>query len=344
MNAQAVYAGKRTFCLQSADAGDLAAGEVRIDVAYTGICGTDLHIFHGDMDQRVPARAVIGHEMSGRIAELGADVTGWAVGDPVTVMPIKACQTCPACIDGNSHICHNLEFMGIDSAGSMQQSWVVPAGTLLRLPADLDLRDAALIEPCAVAVHDVRRAGVTAGEHVVVVGGGPIGVLIASVAAHEGAEVVVIELDAHRRALAQALGLRTLDPSAVEVPKWVEEWTGGAGVPVAFEVSGSAAGLTSAAEVLAARGRLCLVAIHSVPRSMNMHRFFWRELSLVGARLYTRSDFERAIDLVAAGVIPAGALVSRVVPLADVTDAFDALESGAGVMKVLVECRPSDLA
>ena len=99
---------------------------MRIDVAYTGICGTDLHILHGAMDQRVTVPAVIGHEMSGRIAEIGPGVVGWAVGDPVTVMPLDWCGDCPACQRGHAHICQRLNFVGIDSAGSMQASWTVP--------------------------------------------------------------------------------------------------------------------------------------------------------------------------------------------------------------------------
>jgi (R,R)-butanediol dehydrogenase/meso-butanediol dehydrogenase/diacetyl reductase len=122
----------------------------------------------------------------------------------------------------------------------------------------------------------------------------------------------------------------------------VEEWTGGAGAAVAFEVSGAAGGVTTAVDVLGVRGRLCLVAIHPAPREVNLHRFFWRELTLVGARLYERGDFERAVELVASGAVPADTVISRVVPLAQAADAFAALEGGEGVVKVLVDCREDD--
>ncbi|MGW4027435.1 zinc-binding dehydrogenase, partial [Streptomyces sp. NPDC005009] len=107
---------------------------------------------------------------------------------------------------------------------------------------------------------------------------------------------------------------------------------------VAFEVSGAAAGVDTAVEVLRVRGRLCLVAIHPRPREVNLHRFFWRELTLVGARLYDRSDFEIAVDLVSEGTIPAHRLISEVVPMADAASAFTALEGGGDVMKILVDC------
>ena len=231
-------------------------GEVRIDVAYTGICGTDLHIYRGHMDARVRVPAVLGHEMSGRIARLGAGVDGWSVGEPVTVMPLDWCGACPACRAGNSHVCQQLTFIGIDAAGAMQQSWVVPERTLIRLPDGLELRSAALVEPTAVAVHDVRRADVAPGEQVLVVGGGPVGVLIALVARHSGADVLLAEVDPARRRFALELGLRVIDPVADNLPGLVDEWTGGAGASVALEVSGAAAGVTTAVDSLAVRGRL----------------------------------------------------------------------------------------
>jgi (R,R)-butanediol dehydrogenase / meso-butanediol dehydrogenase / diacetyl reductase len=337
--ARVVYAGARTLRLEPADSQPPGSGQVRIDVAYTGICGTDLHIYHGDMDGRVSPPQVIGHEMSGRIAEVGDGVDGWQLGDPVTVMPLDWCGQCPACRAGNTHLCHRLTFIGIDAAGSMQSSWTVPARTLIRLPDDLALDWAALVEPTAVAVHDVRRADVQPGEKAVVVGGGPIGLLIASVAARQGADLRVIEPDTYRRALASGLGFTAVDPADPDLPGVLAEWTAGAGAAVAFEVSGAAAGVTTAVDALAVRGRLVQVAIHSAPREVSLQRFFWRELTLLGARLYHREDFETAVNLVAANCIPVTALVSRVEPLGRAAQAFGALESGAGVMKVLIDCK-----
>lgn len=332
------YKAARTLDTAPAEFSEPGPGEVLLAPAYVGICGTDLHIFHGDMDARVAAPAVLGHEMSGLVLKVGAGVEGWQAGDAVTVMPLRWDDTCPACRKGNQHICQHLDFIGIDSPGAMQQRWTVPASTLIRLPDSLALDRAALVEPTAVAVHDVGRAGVQAGERVVVVGGGPVGILIALVARAAGAEVRVVELSAHRRKLAEELGLATWDPTAEDVPEAVRQWTGGAGADVAFEVSGAAAGVDTAVEVLGVRGRLCLVAIHPRPREVNLHRFFWRELTLVGARLYDRSDFERAVALVADGTIPAERLISKVVPLTEAPAAFEALEGGGDVMKILVDC------
>jgi len=334
---RALYAGSGSFAVEDYAVQSPGAGHVRIEVAYTGICGTDLHIAHGAMDQRVGVPAVIGHEMSGRIAELGPHVEGWAVSDPVTVMPLDWCGRCPACRAGHSHVCHDLNFVGIDSAGSMQGSWTVPVQLLVRLPDDLPLAHAALVEPTAVAAHDVRRGGVRAGEKVVVVGAGPVGMLIALVAGAAGADVLVLELDGYRRAIASRIGLHAVDPARSDVGRLVTKWTSGAGADVAFEVSGSASGVGTATEVLAVRGRLVMVAIHSVPREVNLFRLFWRELTVIGARVYEREDFEHAVQLVAGGQIPAAELITRIVPLDEVASAFAALERG-GEVKVLVDC------
>src|SRR3954447_6253455 len=162
MNA-ARYVGHGSLELAHVPVAPPGPGEVQLDVAYTGICGTDLHILHGAMDARVTRPAVLGHEMAGRVASVGDGVEGWAVGDAATVMPLVSCGSCPACTSGASHICYRLIFLGIDAPGSMQSRWNVPASVLVRLPDHVSLQTAALTEPTAVAVHDVRRAALAPG-------------------------------------------------------------------------------------------------------------------------------------------------------------------------------------
>src|SRR3954447_12341358 len=195
------YEGAGAFSIRESPPVDPAPDEVRLEVAYCGVCGTDLHIAHGGMDARVPTPMVIGHEMSGTVAELGDAVQGLAVGDNVVVRPLDTRGT-TAADKGWSHIGRNLRFIGIDSPGAFQTSWTVPAFTVHRLPEGIDLRDAALAEPLAVACHDVRRARLEAGELAVVIGGGPIGLLIAMTAEAEGARAVLCEVDESRRAFA----------------------------------------------------------------------------------------------------------------------------------------------
>ncbi|WP_353813599.1 zinc-dependent alcohol dehydrogenase [Agromyces sp. SYSU T00266] len=332
----AAYTGDSTITVSEAEPRPPAHGQVQVRVAYVGLCGTDLHILHGSMDARVQTPLVFGHEMSGEIAAIGEGVAGWNVGDAVTVMPLAWDGTCPACLAGNEHICQNLDFIGIDSPGALQAYWNVPADVLVALPEGTALDAAALVEPVAVAVHDVRRSEVAPGEKAVVIGGGPIGVLIATVARAFGAEVAVIELDANRRAQIAGLGFATLDPREVDQVAWVEEWTGGAGADVVFEVSGAAAAVLGATSLVKVRGTLVVVAIHPQPREIDLQRVFWRELRILGARVYQRTDFETAVELVADGTIPSDLLITKVVPLAETRAAFDDLEGGRA-MKVLVD-------
>jgi threonine dehydrogenase-like Zn-dependent dehydrogenase len=330
------YHGSGVFKPREYDPATPAAGEVQIAVAYTGICGTDLTISHGGMDGRVKEPWPIGHEMSGTVAEVGAGVDGWVVGDKVTVMPLDWCGGCPACRAGNNHICHNLNFVGIDSPGSLQDRWNVKAEWLVRLPEDLELKTAALVEPVAVAVHDVNRAQVAAGHRVAVIGGGPIGLLIAIIARNRGAEVLLSEVAASRLELAAEFGFQTANPTTQDLDAVVLEWTDGAGADIAFEVSGSVPGVRAMTDVLRRRGLGVIVGIQPKAPPVDVFGVFWKELSVIGARVYERSDFEEAVRLVADGTIPADAMISDVVSLADTAAAVQRLDSGENVVKLLI--------
>lgn len=330
------YHGNKTFksgkCIPQAPKPD----EVRIDVAFCGVCGTDLHIYQGHMDKRVSIPLVIGHEMSGIIAEVGAGVSGWKEGDRVVVRPLGPCGACPACRAGYSHICHKLKFMGIDTPGAFQKSWTVPAHTLHRLPDSLSLKEAAMIEPISVACHDVRLSEVKPGDYTVVIGGGPIGMLIALVAHQEGARVLVSELNPARVDLARELGLDGVNPDERDLASYVNEQTEGTGADVIFEVSGSAAGASVMTELARTRGRIVIVAIFAEPPQVNLFRFFWRELRLCGARVYEKEDFEKAIGLTEGGNLPLDKLITACLPLSELQSVFEQMESGVEMMKVLI--------
>jgi 2-desacetyl-2-hydroxyethyl bacteriochlorophyllide A dehydrogenase len=290
------------------------------------------------MDQRVRRPAILGHEMSGVIESRGNAVEDFAPGDRVTVRPLDNCGDCPACRAGHSHICMKLKFIGIDSPGALQGLWTVPARTLHRLPDSLPLEHAALVEPIAVACHDVRLAELRAGEYAVVIGGGPIGLLVALVARERGARVLLVEPNEFRRELAASLGFDIAAPDASDLVAQVEASTGGAGADVVFEVSGSPAAAGLMTRLPRTRGRIVVVAIYPQPAPVDLFRFFWRELKLIGARVYEPEDFEEAIRLAASGTIPFDRLISQVRPLEGLGDALADLASGGGrTMKVLID-------
>jgi 2-desacetyl-2-hydroxyethyl bacteriochlorophyllide A dehydrogenase len=290
------------------------------------------------MDHRVRFPAVLGHEMSGTIAAAGPGVDRFHPGDRVTVMPLDPCGDCPACRAGHGHICHRLKFIGIDAPGAMQSLWTVPAHTLHHLPDTLSFEQGALIEPVAVACHDIRLAEVKPDEYVVVQGGGPIGVLVALAAEAEGARVVMTEINPYRIALARDLGLDVIHPQQTDVAAMVNEETGGAGADVVFEVSGSPAGAELMSKLPRTRGRICVVAIFAEPPKIDLFRFFWRELRLLGARVYEHQDFDKAIQLAASGRLPLDRLITRVAPIDGLEESFRQLEGGGEVMKILMRC------
>jgi len=332
------YEGKQQLKVGPCEATTPGSDEVQVRVAYCGICGTDLHLFHGRMDHRMQLPQVFGHEVAGTIEEIGANVRGYSVGTKVTVRPLQPCGECPACAAGNSHVCQKLKFIGIDQPGGMQALWTVPAHTLHRLPPDLPLREASLVEPLAVACHDVRRGKLAKGEYAVVQGGGPIGILIALVAREAGARVLVAEVNPFRLELIRSLGFEAINPRESDIAAHVLEATRTAGADVVFEVSGSSQGAASMTKLARVRGRIVMVAVFGEAPPVDLFQVFWRELEIVGARVYEPEDFERAISLAASGRLPMDRLITEVCPMDEVSSAFRRLESGGDVMKILVSC------
>ena len=338
MQKAAYYEGNRNVrigeCLSEAPGPD----QVQLSVSYCGICGTDLHLVRGNMDHRVHIPQVFGHEVSGTIYAVGDRVKKFKPGDHVTVRPLDPCGDCPACRAGHSHVCQRLKFIGIDAPGALQAFWTVPAHTLHLLPSSLSLENAALVEPLAVACHDVRRARLKSGEYAVVQGGGPIGMLMAIVAKQTGAKVLITEVNPFRLKLARELGFEAMNPLKDDIVSYVTDQTHTAGADVVFEVSGSAAGAASMTKLARVRGRIVMVAVFSEPPKVDLFQFFWRELELVGARLYEPQDFEQAIELASSGTLPLGRLISEVCSLEKVPVALHQLESGGEAMKILVQC------
>lgn len=339
MHIAAYYQGPQQVAFGAGMPAQPGPEDVQIAVAYCGVCGTDLHIYHGHMDHRVRLPQVIGHEMAGTVYAVGEQVSTWKPGDRVTVRPLDHCGHCPACRNGHSHICMDLKFLGIDTPGAMQSLWTVPAHTLHRLPDSLDFQQGALIEPLAVACHDVRMAGLQPGEYAVVQGGGPIGMLVALVARQAGAKVLLSEVNPFRLALARELGFEAVNPLEADLPKRVEADTGGAGADVVFEVAGVPAAAAMMTRLVRVRGRVVIVAVYPKPVEVDLFRLFWREITVIGTRVYEHQDFEQAIALAAEAVLPLDRIITQVLPLDRLGDAFHQMESGGEALKILMQCQ-----
>ena len=332
----AYYTGPGKLEFRPCEPRQPASSEVRIDVAYAGVCGSDLSIFRGHRDERMSLPSIIGHEMSGTVAEVGAEAGAWQPGDQVVVLPFNTCGSCRACQQGLANICYNMDFFGVESAGAFQDSWTVPAHTLHRLPREMSLDRAALVEPVSVAMHAVRMADLKKGDFTVVLGGGPIGLLTALVARFRGGRVLLSEPNPFRLDFARGLGFDVVDPTADDLEEIVLRSTEGAGADIAFEVSGSQAAASVMSEVLCTRGLMLVVAVFGEPPRINLKSCFMRELRLQAVRCYTHVDFDDAIELIASGQYPFERVITGQVEVEELAGVFKEMETGAPVMKTLL--------
>lgn len=323
-------------------------GEVKLQNAFAGICGSDLHVYYSpeaaglDLENPHPVTGstlpqILGHEFSGTVTELGEGVTNVAVGDRVAVWPIYYCGECPACRKGMFNACQKIGFHGLSSnGGGMAEFTTVPASKLHVLPENVDLRLGALVEPMSVAWHAVGRSGVDAGGTALIAGAGPIGIGVWFALKARGIEkVLVSEPSADRRATIAALGATVIDPVNEDLAAAVSEISEGDGVDVAFDAAGAGPAITSALASLVPGGRVVVVAIHERPMEFLPTQLVMAETDIAGALAYLPEDFDAVIKAMSEGVYDTTGWVDEV-SLDGVVDAIHALRGGVGA-KILVK-------
>ena len=315
-------------------------GEALLEIAYCGICGSDLH-FRG-VPELFPAGTVPGHELSGRIAALGAEVEGWAVGDRVSVLPFAQCGECELCRSGNEQVCPeavaNGVGLGTGRPGAYAERMIADASMLFALPDEVDDRAGTLVEPLAVAIRAVAKAELDRGEPVAVLGGGPVGLLTALVLRERGFErFALVSRNPAREERATALGLPTVPLAAAETEGAVAERLGGTPACV-FECAGSPAAAQLAVSLVRPLGQVILVGIALEPLDLAAPPLVLKEAELRGAITYRRADFAEAIELLAAARIPVEELITRTAPLDQAEAMFQALTApGNDQLKVVLQ-------
>lgn len=330
-----VYTGPDRLELHDLDAPDPAEGETLIRVRHVGICGTDLHLWQGEMTTVRPP-VVVGHEIVGEVVE---DTTGrFESGRRVAVEPLLVCGACRACREGAAHVCRNLRVQGVHADGGATELLATPTHRLHPIPDTLSWEAAACTEPAAVAVHMVRRAGVQLGDTVLVLGGGPIGLLVASAAHAAGAgRVLVSEVSRARLALGRQAGLEMIDARERDPVAVVRELTGGEGADVVVEAAGHPATVAQMIQACRVRGTVLVGGIGGFPPPVDLATAVFKELTLVASRVYESRDMAAALRLLAAGALPGELLVTRIVPLAEaVEDGYARLRESRDEMKVLL--------
>ncbi|MGZ8763722.1 MAG: zinc-dependent alcohol dehydrogenase [Acidimicrobiia bacterium] len=333
----AVYVGDRRVEVQERPVPEVGPHDVLLEVSHCGICGSDLHFV---LEGWGRLGAIEGHEYTGRVAAVGSSVTGWTVGDVVVGGPSPRCGECEYCRAGRPSLCSGRGAVGESDdpwQGAFADYIKVPEAQLLRLPTGLSLRNAALAEPLAVALHGITRSGVQPGQRALVTGAGPIGALsVAALVAMGVTDVVVSEPAQSRRALCERLGARAVEPESLTTPaspnSLVDE-----PFDVALECSGNAHAMEAALAQLKRTGVLVLVGAGMRPPRFDPNRILLNELVITGAFCYDAGGFDAALELLTRSDFPTDLLVERDdVGLDGLLGAIEGLSTGDIPAKVLV--------
>lgn len=315
-------------------------GEALIRVRYIGICGTDIHVLHGHHPTATFPR-IPGHEFVGELVDIKGDGSErFKRGDQVAAQELITCGVCDACAKGEDNACTGLRIIGVHAEGGFAEYVKVKTRKLFRIPEGVDLKRAALIEPLAVAVHDVRMSGMQVGENVLVIGGGPIGLLIGLVAQRGGAgKVVVSEVVQSRRKLAEEFGFLALNPLEKDFEEKLLSVNGGKPYDVGFEAAGVPGAITTLVDYIKNTGTIVQIAMTKGPYPVDTGKIFAKELKIQGVRIHNQYNFGGAVNMVVDGVLDdrLDKLISRVFDFEKVTEAFEYAEKCKDAFKVLVK-------
>jgi 2-desacetyl-2-hydroxyethyl bacteriochlorophyllide A dehydrogenase len=335
-----VWEGPRQMNMRDMPDPEPGPAEVVIKTAYSGICGSELSGYLGENALRKPP-LVMGHEFSGEIVDMGAQVTQYhpdlTVGQRVTVNPLMSCNRCRHCRSGRHNLCRQRQIVGIHQPGSYADLVKTHALTVHPLPVSVSLEHAALTEPLGCAIRAAKLAAPTPVDKVLIIGLGPIGLLaLQAVRAFGVIEIFASETDADRRAMGEPFGVRVLSPLAEDVVSTVRSATDGWGVDVVIDAVGTTATRQQAIEAAAMGGRVVLVGLHEEASMMPANLVIRKEINLQGSFAYTPNDFVDALDWLAAGRIHIDPWLMKA-PLKQGRDCFERLLSRPGpVAKILL--------
>jgi len=312
-------------------------GHVLIEVKATGVCGTDIHIYHGEYASNPPV--IMGHEVAGLVAEVGEGVANCQPGDRVTCETyFSVCNECDFCRAGLPNLCPQRKSIGSGVHGGFTQYVLVPAHNIHHLPANVDLIAGALSEPLTCCVHALERTHVEPGETVIVSGPGAIGLLMAQVVKAAGAKVIVLgtQVDAARLSLAQTLGAdMALNVEEATTQQTLADITAGVGADVVFECAGVGASAQSCLNLVRRRGRYGQVGLFGKPITWNLDLVCYKELEVHGSFAHLPSAWRKALNLMASGQVQTRPLVSAILPITEWQAAFAAFERHEGLKLVL---------
>ena len=337
---QAVMVKPGEIIFQDVPVPSVGKNQIKVRMLKIGVCGSDIHVWHGKHPY-TSYPVVQGHEVSALVEEIGSEVTGFFVGDMVTIQPQVVCGSCYPCTHGMYNDCNTLKVMGFQTTGMASEYFVVDAEKVLKLPDDMNDEHAAMIEPLAVACHAVKRFGDVCGKNAVVIGGGPIGNLVAQTLKALGANGILLsEVSVYRLETAEKCGIKTVNPKEKPLQEAIFETFGDDGADVIFECIGAAATLKEAIDI--ARKGSTVIVVGVVPDlcPVNMGFVQDHELSILGSAMYRTEDYLAAIELVSKGLIELSALITHRIPFSRYADAYKLIEEQKDkAMKVMIEMK-----
>ncbi|MDH3584464.1 MAG: galactitol-1-phosphate 5-dehydrogenase [Phycisphaerae bacterium] len=319
------------------------SGEVLVRIHACGICGSDIHGFDGSSGRRIPP-LVMGHEAAGVVAEVGKEVADLEAGDRVTFDSMVSCGRCAYCQRGQANLCDDRRVLGVSCGdyrkdGCFAEYVAVPRHIVYRVPEELPLEHAAMVEPVSVAVHAVGRADLQAGSRAVVVGCGMIGLLCVQVLRALGCErVLAVDVDDARLELAGQLGAEAgFNPRSTDVIQEICSRTEGRGADRVIEAVGASDSVAMAIACTGKGGRVVLVGNIAAQVDLPLQDVVTRELSVVGS-CGCSGEYPQCIDLMTRGQVRVEPLISRLAPLEQGPELFDRLYQGdSGLMKVMLQ-------
>ena len=313
----------------------LKPDEVLVESGFAGICGTDVHIYRGEFHERVKFPAIQGHEFGGVIRQVGKDVKGYKAGDRVVVDPIISCHNCPACLTGHLNACRTLKLLGVDLDGGFGQYVAVPVSHLYRLPDNVPMAHAPMVEMFGLGHHVLQRGPVQPGETVAILGAGKLGLAVLDVLCHSAspALTVVTDLQPFRLEMARRLGAAYTVNVAQEDPvARVMEMTQGVGVDCVIEcvghyheLAGREAPLAQAVKMIRTAGRIVTAGLGEQLSAVHWKTLVIKEAQIIASRV-TLGEFPRAIRLMEKGLLHPEWLITHQMPLKDITAAFEKVD------------------
>lgn len=336
---QAVMIKPGTIEFREVKKPDIKPDEVLIQVKRIGVCGSDIHVWHG-LHPYTEYPVVQGHEVSGLIVEIGGNVQGFSIGEKVVFLPQVTCGVCYPCRNGMEHICDNLKVMGFQTDGAAQEYFPVHHSKVLALPNIVSLDQAALIEPISVGVHAIARAGGVEGKKVVVLGAGNIGNLLGQVALASGARgVLITDISEYKLDKARQSGLvHAINTRKVDLADSILTLFGPDKADVIFECVGAQETISEAIQVARKGSLIIIVGVFGTRPVVDLGLVQDRELTLRGTLMYQKPDFARAIELVSNQKLNLNGLITHRFPFAKYQEAYETIDRLDGEnMKVMIE-------